>query len=75
MSAATDRAVTAVTAVLQRLRDDPRLAYWFGHTESLRLLCEAQAETTGADAAALLNEFNHLPTERPRCRSGECVTA
>jgi hypothetical protein len=66
-------AETAVAHVLRRIKDDPRIAYHFGHTESLALLCAAHAEAQGLNAEQFKREFQaSLLTEAPRCRSGEC---
>lgn len=64
----------AVAYLLDRIQDDGRLAYYFGHTESLKLLCEAHAAANGLDAETFKREFEgSLLTEPPRCRSGECA--
>lgn len=71
MSAAADK---AVEYLLQRIKYDGRLAYHFGMTESLDLLCAAYAEAHGLDAEQFRTQFNaELQPEPPRCRSGECV--
>ena len=70
MSAAADE---AVAYVLRRIEDDPRIAYYFGHTEALALLTKAHALANGADPETYSTDFQaRLLTERPRCRSGEC---
>lgn len=64
----------AVTHLLRRIKDDPRLAYYFLHTESLALLCAAHAETASVEPVTFKRDFEAAcSTEPPRCRSGECV--
>ncbi len=63
----------AVTHILNRIADDSRVAYWFLQTTSLELLVAAEVEANGGDATELLAKYNALPTEAPRCRSGECA--
>lgn len=66
----------AVAYVLRRIKDDPRLAYYFGSTEALALLTKAHALDQGLDPAVFHTDFEaRLSTERPRCRSGECHRA
>lgn len=70
MASAAD---TAVAYMLRRIRSDPRVAYYFAHTESLALLCKAHVETNAIDADTFKRDFEtSLATEAPRCRSGEC---
>ncbi len=70
-SNAADR---AVAYLLRRLKDDPRLAYYFPMTQSLRLLTAAYAEATNQDAAAFHDQFERgLKTEAPCCPSGDCA--
>lgn len=73
MSTAADK---AVGYVLGRIWSDPRLAYYFGHTEALDLLLVAKAEAGSQDLETLRNQFSvDLRTERPRCptcRRCEC---
>lgn len=64
----------AVDYMLRRLRADPRIAYYFVGTESLRALTRAYAAAHGLDADAFHAEFaGGLETERPVCR--ECREA
>jgi hypothetical protein len=66
----------AVAYVLRRIRSDPRIAYHFAHTESLALLCKAYAETNNIDPETFKRDVeSSLPTEAPRCRSGECYVS
>ncbi len=70
MSAAADE---AVAYLLRRITDDPRVAWYFGHTEALARLTKAHALATGIDPESFHRDFSaSLLTERPRCRSGEC---
>lgn len=70
MSAAADK---AIAHLLRRIVDDPRIAYYFVHTESLALMIAAHAEAIGRPAIELQREFDErIETERPRCRGDEC---
>lgn len=62
------KAEEAVVHILQRVRDDPRLAYYIGPcTSSLAKLTAAYAAMTGQDHAAFQAEFERdLRTEAPR---------
>lgn len=74
MSAA--HSAVAIAYLLRRIKDDPRVAYHFAFTESLKLLTEAHALANGMDPKTFHTDFEvRLSTERPRCRSGECHRA
>jgi hypothetical protein len=63
----------AIVYLLRRIKEDPRVAYYFAHTESLKLLIDAHAAVNGLDAKAFYREFeSYLRTEAPRCRPGQC---
>jgi hypothetical protein len=71
--AAAPSMLEAIDYLLRRIKDDPRVAWHFGHTESLALLTSAHALATGIASIPFHNEFQKaLRTEPPRCRSGEC---
>jgi hypothetical protein len=58
----------AVSYMLNRITRDPRLAYFMGSTEALRLLCHAEAIRLGVDPAAHHEQINRgLHSERPVC--------
>ncbi|MDB5612093.1 MAG: hypothetical protein JWP25_8993 [Bradyrhizobium sp.] len=55
---------------------DPRIAYYFGHTEALALMTKAHALASGQNPAGFHAEYEKtLRTERPQCKNGECVSA
>ncbi len=59
MTKATETAADkAVAHILWRIQRDPRLAYFFGLTESLSLLTKAYAEANGLDLETYRIEFN-----------------
>lgn len=69
----SDAADKAVAYLLQRIKDDPRVAYHFSYTESLARLTRAHALAQGLEPEAFHRQFEAtLRTEGPRCRSGEC---
>lgn len=65
--AAADR---AVSCLLARIARDPRLAYYLGDTQALRLLCSAEAARLGLDPGQHYEQINRsLRPEAPRCRA------
>lgn len=70
MSTAAD---DAVAYVLRRIRQEPEIAYYFGHTEALARLMKAYAEAKGLDPAEFEKQYMEgFQTSAPRCRNG-CI--
>lgn len=65
----TTAADRAINHLLWRIKDDPRLAYYFDpFTKSMELLTAAYAEAHGVDLAAFRKEFyDSLRFDRPVC--------
>lgn len=56
----------AVAYTIERIRRDPRIAYYFGDTECLAKLARVHAATTGTDPETYHRELNaSLRTEAP----------
>ena len=66
----TPTADRAINHLLRRIKDDPRLAYYFDpFTESMELLTAAYAEAQGVDLETFRKEFYaSLRFDRPVCR-------
>lgn len=50
----------AIQHLLRRIQRDPRLAYYFGGTQSLELLLQAHADLTEQDVAVV--RLAYIPT-------------
>lgn len=69
--AAAPELLEAVERVLQKVADDPRVAWYFTLSESLEKLVAAFAKARGRDREQMLTFVNTTTeTERPSCR--EC---
>ena len=66
------KATVAVAAVIRRIQDDPRVAWYISPgTRTYEVLTEAAAEAEGAEIAAYRRELEaSLKFEAPRC--SEC---
>jgi hypothetical protein len=64
----TDKAKAAITAVLRRIKDDPRVAYYIcPMTQTYDLLVAAYCEFSGMDEQTFRNGFESgLKFEGPR---------
>lgn len=72
-SSVSDR---AVAYLLTRIKNDPRLAYYFLYTESLNMLTAAYAEANGLDVEAFRKDYQgSVSVESPLCTACARETA